>query len=418
MFKFLHAADIHLDSPLKGLEDYRGAPVEQIRNATRRALANLVRLAIDESVSFVLIAGDIYDGDWTDYSTGQEFNEEMRRLRDACIPVYMISGNHDAANKLTRSLPLPENVRLLGHQHPETATIPEINVAIHGQSYATQAVHEDLSLRYPPAVKGQFNIGLLHTSATGREGHMPYAPCTIEGLRTRGYDYWALGHVHTRETLCEKPPIVFPGNLQGRHIRETGPKGAMLVTVVPGQSPGLEFRPLDVFRWERLTIDLTDMESETAILNQITEGLETAVASADGRPLAVRLELGGRTPGHASLAGKREHWIAMIRETAINKWGNRIWIEKVRVSTSPMLSVEELADASDGPIAEVAEIIRELKFHNDEATATKFDLGALSRKLPAAVARDLGIRDAGWLSQALEEAEAILSGAMEIEGQS
>jgi DNA repair exonuclease SbcCD nuclease subunit len=196
MPKFLHAADIHLDSPLRGLQRYEGAPVEEIRQASRRALENLVQLALDQSVAFVLIAGDLYDGDWKDHRTGLYFVSQMVRLREAGIPVIAIAGNHDAANKMTRTLPLPENVHLLDHKKPETFLLEQPGVAIHGQSFATPSVLEDLSAAYPPAVGGMLNIGLLHTCATGREGHQPYAPCTIPGLISKHYDYWALGHAH------------------------------------------------------------------------------------------------------------------------------------------------------------------------------------------------------------------------------
>jgi DNA repair exonuclease SbcCD nuclease subunit len=108
MIRFLHAADIHLDSPLTGLERYEGAPVEELRGATRRALENLVELAIERELDFVLIAGDLYDGDWKDHNTGLFFVDRMNRLREAAIPVVIISGNHDAANRMTRSLRRPD----------------------------------------------------------------------------------------------------------------------------------------------------------------------------------------------------------------------------------------------------------------------------------------------------------------------
>src|SRR5262245_55175034 len=154
MFQFLHAADIHLDSPLKGLERYEGAPVERTRNATRKALSNLVQLAIDREVAFVVIAGDLYDGDWRDYQSGLFFAGQMSRLKEADIPVVIIAGNHDAANKMTKDLRLPDNVKRLGHKKPETTRLDGCQVAIHGQSFATPAVHEDLAITYPSAERG------------------------------------------------------------------------------------------------------------------------------------------------------------------------------------------------------------------------------------------------------------------------
>src|SRR3972149_5708623 len=249
MFRFLHAADVHLDSPLCGLERYEGAPVQEVRGATRQALAALADCAVKEKVAFVLIAGDLYDGDWRDYGTGLVFVREMVRLREADIPVFVIAGNHDAQSQITKALRLPENVRLFPAEEPRTVVDEDRGIAVHGQSFATRAVTEDLSVRYPDPVSGLFNVGLLHTSADGREGHEPYAPSRPEALALKGYDYWALGHVHKREILHRDPWVVFCGNLQGRHIKETGPKGCTIVTVDSGKVTTVDHRALDVLRW-------------------------------------------------------------------------------------------------------------------------------------------------------------------------
>lgn len=230
MFKFLHTADLHLDSPLVGLARYPGAPAEQLRAATRQALVALVDLAVREEISFVLIAGDLYDGDWKDYNTGLFFAHQMSRLNKSGIRVYIVAGNHDAASQMTRTLRLPENVTIFPIRRPCTEVLNDLRVALHGQGFPTSAVTADLAAGYPPALPHLFNIGVLHTSVTGRPGHETYAPCTLEGLLSKGYQYWALGHVHQREVLHQDPWVVFPGNLQGRHIRETGPKGCALVT--------------------------------------------------------------------------------------------------------------------------------------------------------------------------------------------
>ncbi|HEV7786627.1 MAG TPA: DNA repair exonuclease, partial [Thermoanaerobaculia bacterium] len=257
MFRFLHAADVHLDSPLRGLERYEGAPVEEIRGATRKAFVNLVDLAIHEEVAFLLLAGDLYDGDWRDYNTGLFFIAQMRRLEAAGIPVFVVAGNHDAASQITKVLRPPANVRMLGTKKPETVRLEEIGAAIHGQGFAAASVKEDLSAGYPTADPFLFNVGLLHTSLDGRPGYASYAPCTVAGLRSRGYQYWALGHVHEREEVSRDPWIVFPGVLQGRHVRETGAKGATLVTVGDREVVSVEAHELDVMRWAVCTADAT-----------------------------------------------------------------------------------------------------------------------------------------------------------------
>jgi DNA repair protein SbcD/Mre11 len=231
MFKFIHAADIHLDSPMRKLDYYEGVPVEKFRQATRRAFENLIQLAISESVAFVVIAGDLYDGDWKDYNTGLYLVSQMSRLRDAGISVFIVTGNHDAASNITKTLRFPDNVKIFPSDKPATFQMENLKVAIHGQSFASPAVKKDLASDYPKPIEGYYNIGLLHTCATGRAGHEPYAPCSPEDLKNKGYDYWALGHVHNHEVIEKYPPIVFSGNIQGRHPRETGPKGCVMVTV-------------------------------------------------------------------------------------------------------------------------------------------------------------------------------------------
>ncbi len=202
--RFSSRADVHLDSPLKGLERYENAPVERMRGATRRAFERLINLAIEKHVDFVVIAGDLYDGDCRDYNTGLYLTKQLGRLREEKIPVIIIAGNHDAANKMTRVLRLPENVRILGHDRPETVRVTDLDVVIHGQSFAKAAVTENLAAAYPPPQPGCINIGFLHTGLGGMGGHERYAPCTLQELRYRRYDYWALGHIHK---LCSSLTI-------------------------------------------------------------------------------------------------------------------------------------------------------------------------------------------------------------------
>ncbi len=382
MLKFIHAADIHLDSPLKGLERYEGAPVEEVRQATRRAMENLVQLAIDQAAAFVLIAGDLYDGDWRDQRTGLFFVAQMAKLREAGIRVFVIAGNHDAANKMTRTLPLPDNVHMFSHRKPETVVLDELGIAVHGQSFARAAVTTDLSANYPAAVTGMFNVGLLHTSATGREGHENYSPCTLDGLRAKQYDYWALGHVHAREVLCEEPWVVFPGNVQGRHIRETGPKGCTLVTVDDRSHATLEPYHLDVLRWQTCAVDVTGAETSDEVLDQVRHELSCLASAADGLPLAVRVELRGACAAHRQIAAAPRQFVDDVRATALDVGGD-VWIEKVKRHTASPVDLAAMAVA-DGPLGELVELIEQLKTSPDELQAILgSDLKTLNKKLPA-----------------------------------
>ncbi|MBM4071415.1 MAG: DNA repair exonuclease [Planctomycetes bacterium] len=380
MFRFLHVADIHLDSPLRGLERYEGAPIEKLRNATRQALRNLVQTAIDEQVAFVVIAGDLYDGDWRDYQTGLFLVGQMGRLRDANIPVFIIAGNHDAANKMTRDLRLPANVTVLGHKKPETFRLDDCQVAIHGQSFATQAVYDDLAAGYPAAQRGWFNIGLLHTCGTGREGHEPYAPCTLDTLRGKHYDYWALGHIHQREILHDDPPIVYSGNLQGRSVRETGPKGCMLVTVDAASRVHVEPRFLDVLRWQHCRVECAGATSTDEVLERVGSAFQNLVRNADDRLLAVRVELTGSCAIHKKLTAKKEQCVNEIRALA-NETGDA-WVEKVLLRTAPQEAIDESCLA-DGPLGELDQLIAEIHVDHERLMGLGESLAELRRKLPA-----------------------------------
>ena len=339
MFTFLHAADIHLDSPLRGLEGYVDAPVEQIRQATRRAFDNLIDLAIEERVAFVLLAGDLYDGEWKDYNTGLFFIDRISRLRKENIRVFLASGNHDAASQITKGLRLPDNVHFFSTKQPETVVIEPLGVAVHGQGYHTRALAENLARNFPQALPHYLNIGLLHTSLTGRQGHEPYAPCSLDDLKVKGYAYWALGHIHKREEVSQSPWVVFPGNIQGRHIHEAGSKGATLVRVEEGRINRVEHRDLDVLRWSLCRVDLADCPTVDLALDTVRQAMEVHQASADGRPLALRLQLIGKSPIHAEL--HRESAALTEEFRALAAGLGEMWLEKVMFGTQRPVPLAE-----------------------------------------------------------------------------
>ena len=417
MFKFIHTADLHLDSPLHGLERYDGAPVEEIRGATRRALDNLVQLAIDEEVSFVLIAGDIYDGDWRDYNTGLFFISRIARLRDAGIAVYAISGNHDAANKMTKSLRIPDNADgtpvMLSHRRPETIILRELEVAIHGQGFASPSIDKSVIPDYPPARAGHFNIGILHTSLDDSSGeHARYAPCTIGELEARQYQYWALGHIHQRQLIpCGGAPAVFPGNIQGRHIREAGPKGCLLVTVDDRGTPRSEFRPLDVFRWELCAIEGSGAVSGDEIVERFAGALSALLERNDGMPLAVRVVVSGQCPAHDGLLADPIAWTNQVRTAAIDVSSGLVWVEKVKWRTSPVRTLDE-GTLAEGPVGELVRMIRELKESDELPAEVSRDLFAdLERKLPDELKQaddGVSLLDRRALRGTLDEVEPLL----------
>ena len=380
--KFIHAADIHLDSALHGLERYEGAPVEEIRSATRRAFYNLIEMAIDEQVAFVLLVGDLYDGDWKDYNTGLYFVERMGRLRDASIRVFIVAGNHDAASQLTKHLRLPDNVTLFSTRKPERVVLDDLGVSICGQGFATRAVTDDISQGYPQGDPHLLNIGLLHTCLDGKPGHEPYAPCTVDGLRSKGYQYWALGHVHKREEVSQAPWIVFPGNIQGRHIRETGPKGCTLVTVDGGEIVAVEHRDLDVMRWSICELDVSATETVDDIYEQVREGLQLALDAAEGRPVAVRLVLYGACSAHLKLHADREHWIQEYRALATGLGGAGIWLEKISIKTRPAISTDDVLERDDA-LSGLLRAIHDMELDSSVLDELADEMSVLRQKLPA-----------------------------------
>lgn len=343
MIRFIHAADAHIDSPLKGLEAHDGAPLDVLRGATRRAFENLVHLALDEKVQFLLLAGDLYDGDWKDYGTGLFFRRQMARLRDAGIPVYLVAGNHDAASVISKRLSLPENVHVFSTRAAESREVPGQPVVIHGRGFPHRAVPENLASDYPAAVPDRFNIGLLHTSLTGRAGHDTYAPCSEADLHRKGYQYWALGHVHQHEVVGRDPWIVFPGSCQGRDVRERGPHGCCLVTVNDLlEVARVERHPLDVVRWELVEVDLTGVSEPSEALRRSALAMADAIRGADGRMSAARIVLTGASSLHGSLHREAAWWQAELLGRAQEQGVESLWIEHIQVSTTPVYDLAEL----------------------------------------------------------------------------
>jgi len=407
MFKFLHAADIHLDSPMRGLEDYADAPVEQLRQATRRAFDNLVDLALAEKAAFLLIVGDLYDGDWKDYNTGLYFISRMARLRREGIRVFLVSGNHDAASHISKNLELPDNVHLFTTESPETVRLEELGVALHGQGYQNRAVAENLAADYPQGDPHYFNIGLLHTSLTGREGHEPYAPCSLDDLRARGYAYWALGHVHKREEVASDPWVIFPGNLQGRHIHERGSKGATLVTVSDGSVLSREHRVLDVVRWEMCRLDVSECDSLDQVRDAVRAGLEKQGLLADGRPVALRLELVGRTALYDVLQGEAYSLTENFRGLAAGL--GDIWLEKVVYATQRLFPLEETLEEGT-PVADLIRSLSGFTLAAGDAFELIPELATLKSKLPPELLAEEAIfADVGTTRLAEEVRELLLT---------
>jgi len=417
MFKFIHAADIHLDSPLKGLSRYESVPEEALRGACRRAFENLVDLAINERVAFVLLAGDLYDGDWRDYSTGIYLSQQIGRLRRQNIPAYAVAGNHDAANTMTKSLGSPDSLHILSARDVETLRLDEVPVAIHGRSFSTRHVDENLAAGFGPAVKGLFNIGLLHTSLDGREGHGVYAPCSLEDLQQKGYHYWALGHVHRYEIVSEDPLVVFPGCIQGRHIGETGRKGCMLVQVENMEVTSSQRIDLDVLRWVRCSVDLTDIASSQEVLERTRQAIEYECRQADGRFVAMRIQFEGATEMYEKLAAYPEQFEQQIRSIGAEYGEHELWIERVESSVAVKLNYHSVV-SDNSALGMLLQEIAAIPNNSQDINGLGDILNMLRGKIPPDVFDEnaaIRLDDQDALARVVEEAKNMLIGKLLIQ---
>jgi len=394
----VHAADLHVDSPLAGLDRYEGAPVEALRHATRRALANLVSFCLSERADVLLLAGDLFDGTWRDFGTGLFFAKELARLRDVGTRVVFVRGNHDAESVVTASLRFADHVTELSTRGPESLVLEDLGVAVHGQGYLTRATRDDLAHGFPARHAGLFNVGLLHTSLDGRPRHEPYAPSRLSTLLDKGYDYWALGHVHAREVVHERPFVVFPGNLQGRHVHERGPKGATKITLVSDGYAHVSHHALDVVRWDMLRVALDGTSTVDDVLERTRDTLDDALTRAEGRPLATRLVLEGTPREGGSLARDPRRLEDAVRLFVASEHGDRVFLEKVVIRLAERASAAVTLSVTEGEIAE-------------ERLALEADLDELERKVPTfARARFHALRDE-LLEAAVSRARAEISAA-------
>jgi DNA repair protein SbcD/Mre11 len=381
-FTFLHAADIHLDSPLLSLVLPEPSQAERVRRACRDAFENLVNTAIDRKVAFVVLAGDLYDCDAPNMQVAVFLRNQLARLEKRDIRVIIVKGNHDADNRITSGLALPANTHIFSDHDPETVAYEHlpVRVAIHGQSFKPGPVTNNLVIGYPAPVPNSFNIGVLHTSLAGDPDHNPYAPCKLEDLKTKGYDYWALGHIHKSALLWQDPWVVYPGNLQGRHGKETGPKGCVLVPVEDGRVQGVELIDMAVVRWHAAEIDLTSALTETDLVERLRKELADAMKNAEGRPTAVRVRLRGATELFDLIEGKPQRLLQTTLEIAGEIAGDYLWIEKITNHTTP---IKAAAVASDDTTTDLYRILDEISANPETiAAALGFELAALRSKLP------------------------------------
>jgi DNA repair exonuclease SbcCD nuclease subunit len=351
-FSFVHAADLHLDSPFAGVGEVAPEVAEVLREATFRAFASVIDACLRHRVDFLLVAGDIFEARDRSLRAQLAFRDGLKRLSDAGIRAYVVHGNHDPLDGWSATIRFPE----ITHVFPGGAvsSVP-VNrdgrtiAVVHGISYDTQEVRENLAVRFPQEKHGTFSIALLHCNVDSNPAHDNYAPCPLRDLSGAGVDYWALGHVHARSVLREaEPAVVYPGNTQGRHPGETGAKGCYLVRVDTGGTPRLTFIPTDVVRWDIQDVDLTDVDTDEDLLRELARACCEIRDRAEGRPVVCRLVLTGRTRLFQHLV--RRGYLQDIEHELRKSEGAEepfVWVERLELRAKPTMDVEARRQAPD-----------------------------------------------------------------------
>lgn len=360
-FLFIHAADLHIDSPFRGVSAESPEVAEQLQKSTFRAFEALIEACMDHEVNFLLVAGDVYDG--ADRSLGAQlkFHAGLKRLAQAGIRSFVIHGNHDPLDGRVSSLEWPEEVKVFG-KSAETVTVEvggEAVAAVSGISFPRKEVRANLAKKIKPGSPGLFQIGLLHCNVGSDTGHESYAPCELSDLQSSGMNYWALGHVHTRQTLSDDPLVVYPGNPQGRSIREQNARGCYLVRVDAQGKAELEFLPLDVVRWHQTSVSIEGLDTVDALDRKLGETLEALFAAAAGRGIVCRVKVEGRGPLYKDLhaQGAADDLLARIRESLAAS-DPPVWVQRIELDCRPEVDLEERANRGD-LLAEVLTVAKE-----------------------------------------------------------
>ncbi len=307
---------------------------ERLRDASRRAFENLVDFALERGVAFMLIAGDLFDGDWEDFGTGLYFNSQIARLRQVGIRVFVVHGNHDAMTSISRHLIWPENVHVFPCGNAETIHLDEWKTAVHGISYEHRAESRNLASMFPERVVGAFNIGLLHTSLDGRAGHEPYAPCTIDDLTSKGYDYWALGHVHRREEVrTGEPWVVFPVIFKDDTFTNKAKKVARWFVSKRTVRLPVEAIQLDVVRWKSLEIPW-ETDNQDDLLERVGHRIEGEISHISDRLLALRLIFTGSDLSLLDQHVRSSQLLQQLRAVAADRGGGQVWLKDLRFVSS------------------------------------------------------------------------------------
>ena len=353
-FRFVHAADLHLDTPFDGLARLGASVPEVLRDASLRAWDNLVAETIRQDAAFLVLAGDVYDGPQRGLRAQLRFRDGLERLSAAGIRVFMVHGNHDPVDEGWSAIrDWPEGVHVFATDAVEAVPVEvagERAATVHGISFARRDTTENLARRFPERSDGGFAVGVLHCNVGSNGEHAAYAPCELDDLRASGMDYWALGHIHRHQVLSrEGPCAVYSGVLQGRSPKpsETGAKGAVVVDVEDGRVRDLRFRPLDVVRFETLELDVADIEDAGQLREALAGRAADLRSDAGDRQLVLRAALTGRGPVHEALRAGGQGAHDLLRDLRESQGDAGAWWDRLDDRTAPPLDLDAIRQRGD-----------------------------------------------------------------------
>ncbi len=383
--RFVHTADLHLDTPFKGLSNMNPELAEVLKSASYNSFEQIIELCIKEEADFLIVSGDSFDTEYQGLSAQLRFVSGLENLNKQSIPVYLICGNHDPMSSWLETLTLPENVYRFGSSKPERSVFERHGkplAEITGMSYQDTEENRDLTDEYDASnSKAPFSIAVLHGTAGNPGPHENYAPFKPERILEKGFDYWALGHIHKGGVIREAfPCIVYPGNPQGRDFGEKGAKGCYIVEMDSDKRPELRFAPVNLVRFEEVDVDLTEEEDIARLTDLIEDSVKSIQGFDDETSLILRVTLKGKTPLHNTLKipGETENLLEYLNPDRISLERRFTWIDSIDVKTIPDMDEQEIKKGGDF----ASEIIKVFEEYADETeklneliTRTEDDMG-------------------------------------------
>jgi DNA repair exonuclease SbcCD nuclease subunit len=412
-FRFVHAADLHLDTPFQGIGRLNSQVQSELRDASLNAFDDLIEFCIDSGAAFLVIAGDVYDSAERSVRAQLRVVEGLKRLSEHQIATFIVHGNHDPMDGWSAIREWPERVHIFSSHDVESRPVEiggSVIATVHGMSYPTRDVGENLALRFrrDPASPG-FHVGLLHCTVGTTAEHESYCPCEMGHLRNSGMDYWALGHIHQRRILLEsKPCVAYSGNLQGRSLKpsEQGAKGALLVTVGSNEVRSVSFKPLDRVRFAETQLDVSGLADLSAVLQALVERTMKLRAEHPGRGLLLRGLLAGRGRLHQDLQrpGAANELLEEL-QAATHGYDPFVWWTEIKDRTRSELDLSAIRLRGDFS-AELVNLANELL--DDELQEATIANGA---ELPAflkSVLSTIEVEESDWPTLLIEAQETAL----------